>query len=325
MANIKEIAKRAGVSVTTVSRVLNGYPYVSEAKRKAVLDVVAKLNYTPNYNAVYLAKGKTNSIGIIVPFVNHPYFSAISQGIANAALHYNYRLVTCQTNYDPEEEMKALQLLQMRQLDGLIICSKTLDWNQIVPFTTYAPIVACEDTGHYTIPCVHINHYQGFTLGMQHLIEQGHRHIGYCIARRNSFNSIQRKQAYYDALTQIQEPIQSEWVFEGCMEIQDGVRVVREWLMMKERPTALLVSSDQVAAGIVIEARKQGVGVPEDLAVVGFDNHPISEIMDITTIEHPSIALGTNAFELLFNQIKVETSLSQNIELPIRLIKRYTT
>lgn len=325
MANIKEIAILAGVSVTTVSRVLNEHPYVSDAKRKAVLDVVAKLNYIPNYNAVYLSKGKTLTIGVLVPFLNHPYFSAITQGIANGALQHNYRIVTCQTNYEAIEEMKALQLLQTRQVDGFIICSKTMEWEEITPFTLYAPIVACEDTTNDSIPCVHINQYLGFTLGMDHLIERGHRHIGYCIARQTSFNSKQRKRAYDDALTQINEPIHEEWIFDGCLEIQDGVRVVKEWMLLKDRPTALLVSSDQVAAGIVIEARKNGIGIPEDLAVIGFDNHPISEIMGITTIEHPSLALGESAFQLLFNQLNGDVLQKNNIELALRLIKRNTT
>jgi DNA-binding LacI/PurR family transcriptional regulator len=325
MANIKQIAKMAGVSVTTVSRVLNNHPYVSDAKRKAVLEVVERLNYTQNLNAVHLAKGKTYTIGVALPFVNHPHFSAILQGIASEALKYSYRFIMCQTNYAADEEIKALQLLQMKQIDGIIICSKTSDWNEIEPYTAFGPIVACEDTGIHEISCVHIDHYRGFFLGMQHLIQKGHRKIGYCIARGNSFNSLQRKQAYENALQQIEEPVRKEWMFEQCLDIEDGARVMRQWLVMKQRPTALLVAGDYVAAGIITEAKKHGVRVPEDLAVVGFDNHPISRVLDITTIEHPSVHLGETAFQIIYRHIQNETYHPRKKELPFRLIERSTT
>ncbi|PLR76888.1 LacI family transcriptional regulator [Bacillus sp. V3-13] len=324
MANIKEVAKMAGVSVTTVSRVLNNHPYVKEDKRKSVLDAIEKLDYIQNLNAVNLAKGKSYTVGVILPFINHPHFGDIVQGIASAALEHNYRFIMCQTDYKAEEELKFLQLLKMKQIDGVIICSKTSSWDEIEPFSEFGPIVACEDTRGAAISSVFIDHYGGFKLGMDHLISKGHRKIGYCIARGYSFNSRQRKKAYLDALGEIGASIHNDWMFDQCIFIEDGIRVVHELLNMKDRPSALLVACDQVAAGIVTEARKRGIRVPEDLAVIGFDNHPISKVLDITTIEHHSVSLGKNAFNLAFSLIADNNNKVEKVELPYQLIVRST-
>ncbi|MDG4657417.1 LacI family DNA-binding transcriptional regulator [Ectobacillus antri] len=325
MTNIREIAKMAGVSVTTVSRVLNNYPYVSEEKRQQVMAVVKKLNYTPNVNAVHLSKGKTNIIAVVLPFVDHPYFSTILKGIAAKALEKHYQFMICQTNYNADEEKQALQLLRTRQVDGIIICSKTSKWEEIEPYTKFGPIVACEDAGQHFVSSVYIDHYEGFLLGMKHLISRGHTSIGYCIARGNSYNSYLRKQAYQDMLMQIGAPLQKEWMFEQCLTIADGARVVKQLMKMKNQPTALLVSSDQVAAGIIAEAKKHDIRVPEDLAVIGFDNHAISQVLDITTIEHPGEKLGEAAFLLTYEHIYSHKYEPKKQQLMFHLIERSTT
>lgn len=325
MANIKDVAKLAGVSVTTVSRVLNQHPYVKEHKRDAVLEAIEKLDYIQNVNAVHLAKGKSYTIGVILPFINHPHFGDILQGIADEALNYNYRFIMCQTDYRQEEEEKVLQLLKMKQIDGVIISSKTSSWEEIVPYREFGPIIACEDTGDYPISSVFIDHYHGFTLGMEHLIKKGHSKIGYCIARGHSFNSRQRKQAYLDALGRWKRDINSDWMFENCLNVEDGMRILKQILKMKDKPTALLVADDQVAAGIIMEAKKNGLRVPEDLAVIGFDNHPISKVLEITTIDHPSITLGKKAFNILYSCITEGETNHQRTELPVQLIERMTT
>lgn len=112
MANIKEIAKAAGVSVATVSRVLNGHPYVSEAKRRAVGKAMEQLQYARNMNAVHLIKGTTEKVGVILPQINYAYFAQLMEGIAEGALRHNYQLMLCQTGYRPEEEMKVLRMLR---------------------------------------------------------------------------------------------------------------------------------------------------------------------------------------------------------------------
>ncbi|RAK15465.1 LacI family transcriptional regulator [Anoxybacillus vitaminiphilus] len=299
MGNIREIAKLAGVSVATVSRVLNHYPYVKEEKRKAVWEAIEKLNYTRNINAVHLSRGKTSIIGIIIPYVNHPYFSTITEGIAAEALRNGYHLLLFQTNYDIKKEIDALEMLKMKQVDGIIICSRTVDWERIEAYSQYGPIVLCEDVKGRNLSSVSIDHYYAFLMGMNYLIKKGHRKIGYCIGRITGTNSKARQAAYQEALKQINERPRPEWIFDQCLYIEDGERVVASLLRMKERPTALLVSSDQVAAGIITFGKNKGLKIPENLAVLSFDNHPISEALNITTIELPLSVMGKKAFHMI--------------------------
>nr|WP_274521035.1 LacI family DNA-binding transcriptional regulator [Neobacillus niacini] len=123
MANIKDIAKLAGVSVSTVSRVLNNHPYVSEEKRKKVEKVIEELNFQQNLNAIHLVKGKTYTVGAIIPYIDHPYFQAMVGGIMENAFKHNFSVLCCATNYDQDEELKYLHMLKRKQLDGLHLFS----------------------------------------------------------------------------------------------------------------------------------------------------------------------------------------------------------
>jgi LacI family transcriptional regulator, purine nucleotide synthesis repressor len=324
MANIKQLAKMAGVSVSTVSRVLNNQPYVREDKRKAVLEAVKRLNYSRNMNAIHLITGKTNMIGVMLPYINHAYFARIIEGIAAEALHLNYQLIFFQTNYNPNEELKALDMLKMKQIDGMIICSKSLQWEQIEHFTQYGPILACEDTGKLSISSIYIDHYACFQLGLQYLIEQGHKYIGYCLGRAVSGSSQRRRKAYFDALASIHETVREEWMFHQIYSIEDGAAVVHQLLSMRKRPTALLVTSDQVAVGIITEARKNGIRIPEDLAVIGFDNQPIAKVFDMTTIDNKLFEMGTLACRIVHDQIVDKQKGPENRELKFQLIERST-
>ena len=154
------------------------------------------------------------------------------------------------------------------------------------------------------------------------MIQKGHRHIGYCIGRTTGINSKARQAAYYDALRKIGIEPRKEWIFDRCLYVEDGQRVVREWLMLPEKPSALLVSSDQVAAGIVLWGTKEGVKIPDDLAIVSFDNHPISEPLQITTMELPLALMGTKAFRLIYHYIETGNIVKKKEKLPVRFIER---
>ncbi|MCP8967738.1 LacI family DNA-binding transcriptional regulator [Ectobacillus ponti] len=324
MANIKEIAARAGVSISTVSRVLNNHPYVSEEKRQAVQRIIDELDYSQNLNAIHLLKGRTYTIGVMLPFANLPYFNMMIEGIAAAALESGYRLTLCQTNYDRQEEMKVFEMLKMRQFDGVIVCSAASSWDQMEPYAGQHAVLACENTAPYAISSVHMNHYEGFSMGMQYLIQKEHRHIGYCMARRNSFNSRSREQAYRDALAAIGEDVREDWMLHDCYSVEDGEQAMRHLLQLPSRPTALFASSDQVAAGLLAEARRQGLRVPEDLAVLGFDDQPIARALDLTTIAHPLVELGRQAFQALHERIEDPSLDIVRRELAFRLVERMT-
>ena len=319
MANIKDIAKMAGVSVTTVSRVLNNHPYVSEEKKNAVKRAIEKSNYQQNINAVHLSKGKTFLIGVVVPFTNHPYFALLVEGIANEAVKNNYNLVLIQTNYELQRELEALMMLKHKQIDGLIICSRNCEWDLIEEFNSYGPIILCEDTRGKQVSSIYIDHYKVFFKALEYLHAKGHHKIGYCIGRNSGSNSQQRELAYKDFLMKNNKPYEHNYIFYDCYHFEDGDRVVQLLKNMKNPPSALLVTSDQVAAGILICCKEQNIVVPENLALIGFDNQPIAKIMNITTLEIPLIEVGKK----LFLQA-LDNSINSQDEVSVRLIERLT-
>ncbi|MDK7443018.1 LacI family DNA-binding transcriptional regulator [Bacillus paranthracis] len=324
MANIKDIAKMAGVSVTTVSRVLNDHPYVSEEKRKAVIEIVEKLNYSQNANAVHLSKGKTNIVGVILPYINHPCFDAMVGGMMEVALAHNYRVLLCQTNYNKKEEMKSLHMLKTKQLDGLIICSRANEWETIEPYASYGTIVACEDNDISNISSVYTNHSAAFQLGMDYLIEKGYKKIGYCTGRKLGPSSQKRFDVYKRQLQSIDEEVNEEWIFTECFTLEDGVRVAHKLKEMQHLPEALIVAGDEVAIGVMTEAEKLGIQVPEDLAIIGFDNQPISQVLQLTTIDQILKEIGKKAFEMFYRQTNAESSKQEKVEIPYELVERST-
>ncbi|MBY0052216.1 LacI family DNA-binding transcriptional regulator [Brevibacillus agri] len=325
MANIREIARLAGVSVSTVSRVLNNHPYVSEQKRAEIMRIIKERNYVQNSNAVHLSTGKTMVVGVTLPLVNNQYYSSIIEGIAAEAARHQYNLMVCQTNNSSEQEQSILRLLKNKKMDGLIMCSRANGCETIDEYAQYGPIITCEANETAFVSSVHIDHYQTFRIGMEYLLGKGHRKIGYCIGRKNSFNSQHRKRAYHDMLRSADVTPAPDWAFENCLTVQDGKDIAHRIWQMKERPSALIVSCNHIAAGIVKEAGRLGLRVPEDLAIVGCDDQPIGELLEITTVSSPSSLMGKYAFEMLYDRILHQHKEKEEKELPPLLVERGTT
>jgi LacI family purine nucleotide synthesis repressor len=189
------------------------------------------------------------------------------EGISNEALSENYQLMLCQTNYDLNEELKILDMLKMKQLDAVIICSRSLNMKKIEPFSKNGPIVMCEDVGKSVISSIYLDHYSSFKYGLKYLMERGHKYIGICLGRANGSNSKKRMKAYVDMFTSNQEFVRKEWMFYQSYNIEDGATVLQHLLKMKERPTALLVTSDQVAVGIILGSEFQKILLSSDLII----------------------------------------------------------
>lgn len=191
MANIIDIAKRAGVSVSTVSRVLNNHPYVSESKRKAVQRVIDEFDYTPNRLAVDLVRKETRSIGVVMPYNNNQAFDQLLHGVLNRSVEHDYSVMVLPTKYDPEKELSCLNMLKNKQLDGIIITSRSNDWNAIIPYTKYGTIVACEFTDHPEIGCAYMDRYASFLDTFQLLKDKGHSRVAFTTARGEESASTQ--------------------------------------------------------------------------------------------------------------------------------------
>lgn len=296
MTNIKDLAKMAGVSVTTVSRVLNEHPYVSETKRAAVLEAIKATNYRKNINAVHLSKGKTLLMGVVLPFTGHPYFASLLKGIARKALEHDYKLVLFQTDYLENRELDALQMLKEKQIDSLIICSRACSIATIEEHQQFGPIVLCENIKREQVSTTFVNHYAVFFEALEYLYQKGHQKIGYCIGRRSGSSSLRRELAYKDFLKKYDLPFKTEYIMDNCLYVEDGEKVIKQLKKMEVPPTGLLVTNDQIAAGIVTCCLNEGIVIPDELAIIGFDNQPIAKMMNITTFDIPHEQMGENLF-----------------------------
>ncbi|MCH1625937.1 LacI family DNA-binding transcriptional regulator [Fredinandcohnia sp. SECRCQ15] len=293
---IKDIARLANVSITTVSRVLNGHPYVAKDKRKKVEEVIQQLDYKQNTNAIHLVKGKTNTIAVIVPYINHPFFQTLVEGIIEEAIQSGYTPLLCPTNYDPKLEMNYFQMLRSKQIDGVILCSRANEWDVIIPFLQYGPIVTCEYTEH-DIPCVYIDYYQTYKDALHYVHSQGHTEIGYSIGRHMSMNTKERLRAYRAFLNETGIELNPDWIVYDCFSMEDGKNIVRELVNLDCIPSVILVNGDEVAAGVLLQAKNENISI----SVIGADNQPISEVLNISTIDQHIEEIGNMAFSLFKN------------------------
>lgn len=309
MANIRDIAKQADVSVTTVSRVLNEHPYVSKEKRQRVHAAMTALGYLRNQQALTLSTGRTQRVVVVLPYMDHPYYGLFVNGLAKAALLKDYRLVMWQTEYRLEEERQALDLLKHREVDGAILLSHTMSFDEIETYRQYGPIAVATVGAPEAISSVHVNHYAAFVTGLRVLAQAGYDDIGIVLSRQDSPSSIARQQAYFDEV----ELARERWVWTGYLTSEDGIRLATEFLQQKERPRALFLSSDYVALGFLGEMHRRGVRIPEDVAILGFDGHPISQAFGLSTMRSPNEDIGRKLFDVTFDEMGGRPSRTQSL------------
>lgn len=318
MPTIQDVAKIAGVSVTTVSRVLNNHPYVSKEKVKAVNEAIEETGYIQNINAINLKRGKTNLVGVVIPYLDHPYFAQLLHGISQAASMNQYKIVLYQTEYDEAQELEALEMLKLKQIDNLIICSRKISLSVIERYKKYGEIVLFENAEGSSLNYTYVDHYYCFLTALNYLYDNGHREIGFTLNRLSGMNSQQREQAYKDFLMAKGLSFNEQYIFHQCLYLEDGKRVLDELLSLDKRPTALLVTSDEVATGVILASGDYEIDIPKDLAIIGFDNQPIAQAMNLTTMDVPLYSIG----QILFEQtIEPETTHHQ---IQVELVERAT-
>ncbi|HEX7063996.1 MAG TPA: LacI family DNA-binding transcriptional regulator [Bacillales bacterium] len=329
MATIGDVAELAGLSRATVSRVMNNHPYVSEEKKKLVHEAMHQLGYVPNSLAKRLRTQTTETIAVLIPRISNPFFSSMVEAMEIKAAEDNFQLIVCQTRSDKQRELVYLEWLKTKQIGGVILASSENNWEDIKEYTKFGPIMFCNEYPPNTeVPTVCLDQYQGGYLGTRHLIERGHQRIACCFGSSRITNTSDRQKGFLHALEEAGLSMEEKWWFSNALEIEDGKEIFRKIAEMDNRPSAIFTGSDEVAAGIVKEAKIYGAEIPNDLAVVGYDDQPIAELMDpgITTIHQPSQEIGARTMELMIQYIKHNQKPDQKIvEWFSRLIVREST
>jgi len=313
MTNIKEIAKIAGVSVTTVSRVLNNHKYVAEEKRAIVQKIIDEMNYTPNKNAIDLIRGETRMIGVIIPYNNNQAFDQMLHGVLNQSVEKDYSITVLPTKYNNDKEIEYLSMLKNKLLDGIIITSRTNNWESIIPYTNYGSVVSCEYTNHPEIGCSYIDRYASYLDAFQYLKDKGHAKVAFTTVRgMESMSTRQLISAYKEVFGELQ----SEFYLSDCSSFEDGYNAGKKLLNQKTRPTAIYANGDEVAGGMYQYAQSINMRVPDDIAILGQENQPIGVGMGISSVDHQLIKVGEQAFDLVINKSR------QKIQTPYRIIER---
>lgn len=324
---IMDIAKKAHVSPSTVSRVLRDSAAVSEEKRTAVMQAVQELNYQPNIFAQSLASGQSMTIGVLTQNFGSPFYDGILQGILQGLEHSSYWPIFADGRWQPVVEARALQTLINRQIDGLIIVGGQTSEEELLKIAQRIPLVViARELPQMPDHCLYVKNYQAGYKTTQFLLEKGHRdiaHITATVGYESTVDDIaQRLAGYRQALLDAGIPPDPELVVNGNLQQQSGVLAV-EMLLARGRPfSAIFAANDQMAFGARLALYRRGIRVPQDVSLVGFDDDVSSAYMvpPLTTVRQPSVEMGEVGAAAILNYIagKPVTPCTFDAELIIR-------
>jgi len=295
MSKFNEIMKRSGYSKATVSRVINHSPHVSDEARQKITEIMNQLNYIPNRNAVSLSTGRTKQIGIVTSATGDVILSFMNQFV-DTAMDYGYQTIIYTSRGDKEIELQAFEDLRSKRVDGIVIIACVNDPRMLKKYCQYGPIVSWQRMGNDEITSVAMDQAEGYRLALEHLVSRGYTQIANMFGRVESLNIQSRRRAYETFMESRGLPVRKDWYQYSVYSASDGEQALRRLHESPEMPQAILCSNDYAAIGILSEARRRNIKVPEQLAIVGFDDIELSRVLGITTIRNPIAAQATNAF-----------------------------
>lgn len=323
-----DVAREVGVSIMTVSRVINGKGDVSPATRERVLDAIERLGYRPSGIARGLATQRTGTLGLVVPDIANPFFAEVARGVEQVAYAEGYNVFLCNTNEDPQRELDVLGSLEEKRVDGIILCSSRLSTKALRMVLDAHPAVTLVnrriDSSMNIVSTVCVDDIRGGTLATEHLLARGHQAIGFLAGPSGSQSGHRRIDGYLQAYRRAGLHHTREWIRPCAPVAEAGARAAAQLLKACPELTALLCYNDLVAVGALQAAVALGKRVPEDLAIMGFDDIPLAALVNppLTTCHVPRYELGAQAVALLLAQIRGETQASQEVILEPELIIR---
>jgi len=313
--SIKDIAKAAGVSYSTVSRALNDSPLISQNVRENIQEIAKTMGYTPNALAQSLQSHRTNSVGLVITTIADPFFADIVHGVEDVARRAGISVFLASSNNDPEEEIRIIETFGRRRVDGVIVASSRIGpgyaerLGQIRIPVIVVNTEAQEDQNN--LFSVSVNDFVGACQAVQYLIDIGHRKIGYMgVSNRPASNAL-RLRGYLSTMEKNSIDVHPEWICKnmdespGALSLDLAIGKEMSAQILKTDVTAVFCYCDTVAAGAIDGFRKAGVGIPEDLSIIGFDNNTISEIIQpaLTTVHQPKQEIGEIAMQMLLNSL----------------------
>lgn len=302
MATIKDVARLAGVSVATVSRVINASPKASEASRAAVQSAMEQLNYHPNANARALAQQTTETVGLVVGDVSDPFFGAMVKAVEQVAYHTGNFLLIGNGYHNEQKERQAIEQLIRHRCAALVVHAKMLPDSELLPLLKQIPgmVLINRIVPGFEQRCIALDDRYGAWLATRHLIQQGHSRIGYICSTHAISDAEDRLQGYYVALKEHGLPINDRLVTFAEPDESGGEQAMTELLGRGKHFTAVACYNDSMAAGAMGVLNDNGIDVPNEISLIGFDDILISRYIRprLTTVRYPIVTMATQAAEL---------------------------
>jgi LacI family transcriptional regulator len=327
---IADIARAAGVSRMTVSRVINKQKGVGDETRRQIEELIEKLGYRPSGIARSLATQRTHTIGLVVQDISNPFFSGIARGVERVARTEGYSVLLCSVEEDPDYELEVLQVLEEKRVDGVIACSSRLAVNELQQALARHPAAVLvnrllndqDDTA--ILDSVVIDEETGGQMATRHLISLGHRAIGFLSGPPISFGAQGRSRGYGMALSVSGLPIRQDFILVCQPTVEGGQEGARALLAAQPEITALFCYNDLVAVGVLQTCAQLGRQVPDDLAVVGYDDIRLAALVtpSLTTCRVPREQVGQLAIRLLLDRINSPEEDRQKIMVQPELVIR---
>ncbi|MBE4202198.1 substrate-binding domain-containing protein [Vibrio parahaemolyticus] len=328
MATMKDIAKLAGVSTSTVSHVINKTRFVSEEISERVNNAAKELNYyAPSALARSLKVNRTKTIGMLVTTSTNPFFGEVVKGVERSCYHKGYSLILCNTEGDNERMRQSINTLLQKRVDGLILMCSSLEGERIDVFERYPDIpVVVMDWGPmlFTSDKIQDNSLRGGYLAAKYLIDCGHTEIGCITGPLIKHQAQMRYEGYKRAMNEAGLEFNANWIIESDFECEGGYQVFKKMAERGTLPSSIFVSNDMMAMGVINAANELGIKVPDDLSIIGYDDIHIAKFMSpsLTTIHQPKYRLGQASVETLVRRLDDKSNEAQVVQLEPTLVVR---
>ncbi|RAP78086.1 catabolite control protein A [Paenibacillus montanisoli] len=324
---IYDVAREAGVSMATVSRVVNNNPNVKPQTRKKVFEAIERLGYRPNAVARGLASKKTTTVGVVIPDISNAIFAEVARGIEDIANMYHYNIILCNADKKKDKEIRVINTLLEKQVDGLLFMGGAVTDEHLQAFkTANVPIVLCATTDENgTIPSVDIDHEGAAFDAVQTLISKGHTRIAMiCGTLQDPANGYARFQGYKRALVAASLPYDETLVRIGNYRYESGADAMKYFLELDEPPTAVFSATDEMAIGAIHCIQDAGLKVPDQISVISVDNSRMASMVrpQLTAVAQPMYDIGAVSMRLLTKLMKKETVDNPKVVLPHEIVNR---
>ncbi|MBU5488994.1 LacI family transcriptional regulator [Clostridium sp. MSJ-8] len=329
-ASIKDVAKTAGVSIATVSRVLNNIDVVNEDTKRKVLDAIKELGYRPNIVARSLKTQRTKTIGILIPDISSQFYPEIVRGAEDVANIYDYNVILCNSDFDSEKEKEYLRVLKEKMVDGVIYMSSSFSEEilKLINELNLNTILVESKDSENRLPSVTIDNVGATYEATKYLIDKGIKKLAFIGVEADNTNAWgERYLGFKKALDDNNIALDEDLVFLDTMKVKSGYEAVDKFVQSKKKFEGIVCASDEIAMGAINGLREKGINVPDDVSVIGFNNNAVSSIFypKLTTISQPSYDMGSVAMRMLIKLLTKQELEQSSYVLDYRLIEREST